>query len=100
MLRVEQYAPHDVNHAGRYHLRLYQDELAYALGQIGAFDALVSLNVPADRKRVWTVNPAMGYLNVQERYCTTCLGFISDPTPMSIGFQQEVDLQWSSSSNS
>ena len=77
--QVERDAPDDINEVGMHHLRLYQDELAYALGLLGAFDALTGLNVPAHRKRVWTVNLAMGYLNVQERYRTKCIGFTGDP---------------------
>jgi len=37
----------------------YQDELAYALGQLGAFDVPTFLEVPAPSQRVWTVNMAL-----------------------------------------
>ncbi len=77
--QVERDAPEHMNQAGTQLRWDYQDELAYALGQLGAFDALAGLEVPAHRSRVWTVNLAMGYLNVQDRYRTTCLGFIGDP---------------------
>jgi hypothetical protein len=77
--QVEREAPEHMNQAGTQLRWDYQDELAYALGQLGAFDALSGLEVPAHRKRVWMVNLAMGYLNVQDRYRTTCLGFLGDP---------------------
>ncbi len=31
------------------------------------------------RCQVWTVNLAMGYLNVQDRCRTNCIGFVGDP---------------------
>jgi HEAT repeats len=77
--QVEREAPEHINQAGTQLRWDYQDELAYALGQLGAFDALTDLEVPAHRSRVWTVNLAMGYLNVQERSRTNCLGFLGDP---------------------
>ena len=77
--QAERDAPADINHASIDHGRLYQDELAYALGQLGAFDVLTGLMVPTPRKRVWMVNLALGYLNVQEHYRTNCIGFIGDP---------------------
>ena len=77
--QVERDAPAHINQAGMQLRWDYQDALAYALGQLGAFDALAGLEVPTHRSRVWTVNLAMGYLNVQDRYHTTCLGFSGDP---------------------
>jgi hypothetical protein len=78
--QVERDTPANINEAGTQLRWDYQDELAYALGQLGAFDALTDLEVPAYRKRIWAVNLALGYLNVQDRYHTTCLGFVSDST--------------------
>ncbi len=86
--RVERDAPKNINQAGtqlRWH---YQDQLAYALGQLGAFDALTGLEVPAPRIRVWTVNLAMGYLNAQDRYRSNCIGIIGDP--VHAGAYQEL----------
>lgn len=77
--QVEQNAPDNINQTGMQLWWGYQDELAYALGQLGAFDALTGLEVSADRLRVWTVNLALGYLNMQQRYQTNCIGFIGDP---------------------
>ena len=77
--QVERDAPAHINQAGMQLRWDYQDELVYALGQLGAFDELAGLEVPAHRSRVWTVNLALGYLNVQHRYRTTCPGFIGDP---------------------
>lgn len=77
--QAERDAPASINAASIEHGRLYQDELVYALGQLGAFDALTDLEVSLHRKRVWTVNLALGYLNVQECYRINCIGFIGDP---------------------
>jgi len=79
LMRVFQIERHAPAHEDLQIWREYQDELAYALGQLGAFNALTSLDAPAPRKRVWTVNMAMGYLNVQERYRSTCIGLFGDP---------------------
>lgn len=76
---VERDAPEDINQTSTQIRWDYQDELAYALGQLGGFDALTDLEVPPPRRRVWTVNLAMGYLNVQERYRSNCIGLIGDP---------------------
>jgi hypothetical protein len=43
----------------------YQDALVYALGQLGAFDALTNLNIPQERARFWKVTEVMGYLNAE-----------------------------------
>lgn len=77
--QVERDALEDINQTGTQIRRDYQDELAYALGQLGGFDALTGLEVPPPRRRVWMVNLAMGYLNVQERYRSNCIGLIGDP---------------------
>lgn len=76
--QVERNTPENINQAGTELRREYQDQLAYTLGQLGAFDALNALEVPAYRHRVWTVNLAMGFLNIQERYKTNCIGLF-DP---------------------
>ncbi len=65
----------------------YRDELAYALGQLDAFDALADLHVPAPRRRVWTVNMAFGYLHAQACYKSSCLGIVTD---MSSGKHQDL----------
>lgn len=41
----------------------YQDALAYALGQLGAFEALTDLKLTQQRVHLWSVNLVMGYLN-------------------------------------
>lgn len=56
----------------------YQEELAYALGQLGAFDALISLEVSRPRNRFWSVNLVMGYLNAEKIYRKDALGIILD----------------------
>ncbi len=76
--QVERDAPENINEVGTQDLRLYQDELAYALGQLGAFNALTGLDALAPRYRVWTVNLAFGYLNAQDRYRNNCIGLITD----------------------
>jgi hypothetical protein len=46
----------------------YQDAIAYALGQLGAFEALADLKLPEQRIHLWSVNMIMGYLNAQKIY--------------------------------
>jgi hypothetical protein len=50
----------------------YQESIAYALGQLGALDALSDFELPIDRKRLWTTTLAMGYLNA-EKVCKSWL---------------------------
>lgn len=84
---VECDAPENINDAGTQLRRHYQDELAYALGQLGAFDALTGLEMPVHRYRVWVVNLALGYLNAQANYRNTCSGLLTD---MTFGKHQEL----------
>lgn len=85
--QVECDAPEYLELSGTQLWRAYQDELAYALGQLGAFDALADLEVPAHRSRVWTVNLALGYLNAQANYGNTCSGLLTD---LALGKHQEL----------
>ena len=85
--QVECDAPENINQAGTQLRWDYQDELAYALGQHSAFDALIGLEVPAHRYRVWVVNLALGYLNAQASYRNTCSGLLTD---MAFGKHQEL----------
>ncbi len=54
-----------------------QDELAYALGQRGAFGALVGLNLPPLHWKTAVVYMALGTLSARERY-QGLLGFASE----------------------
>lgn len=56
----------------------YQDTLTYALGQLGAFDALTDLKIPPPLERLWTVNIVMGYLNAEKAYHKKVLSIILD----------------------
>lgn len=56
----------------------YQDALAYALGQLGAFDVLTDLNLTQQRKHLWSVNLVMGYLNARKIYKKDIWGIILD----------------------
>ena len=56
----------------------YEDALAYALGQLEAFDALDGLQLPLPRRRLWSVNMVMGYLNAETAYYKDILGLIMD----------------------
>ena len=56
----------------------YQDALTYALGQLGAFNALADLELPQSLVRLWTVNIVMGYLNAEKIYKKNVLGIILD----------------------
>ncbi len=51
-----------------------QDALAYALGQLGAFDALGEVDALPSRLKLWQVTLVMGYLNTKK----VSKGFITD----------------------
>ena len=57
----------------------YEDALAYALGRLGTFDMLATLDESELRKRLCAVNMAMGYLNVREYYRTGIMQLLSGP---------------------
>jgi hypothetical protein len=66
--QIERDMPEQVNCAGlelRWH---YQDALAYALGQLSAFDTLADKDIPSPQRRLWSVSTALGFLNAHE-YC-------------------------------
>ena len=46
----------------------YQETLAYALGQLGSFNACTNMVLPPSRYRYWTTLMAMGYLNAEQYY--------------------------------
>lgn len=71
--QVEQQRSGDEDAEMRWH---YQDALTYALGQLGAFDALIDLPLPQALKRLWTVNIVMGYFNAEKVYNKRVLGII------------------------
>lgn len=52
----------------------FQDALVYALGQLGAFDALTGLNISPPRLKLWQITLVMGYLNTKK----VSQGFITD----------------------
>lgn len=56
----------------------YQDALVYALGQLGAFDALTGLNIASPRIRLWQVTMVMGYLNAMQTYKQTIVDILQD----------------------
>ena len=56
----------------------YQDALVYALGQLGAFDALTGLTIALPRIRLWQVTMVMGYLNVMQTYKQTIVDILQD----------------------
>src|SRR5258708_1342708 len=74
---VEQQAPAHEDPQLWWH---YQEALAYALGQLGALDRLKDLDLPAFRRRLWTIYMLLGYLNAQEQYRRSVTGIIQEIT--------------------
>jgi hypothetical protein len=58
-----------------------QDELAYALGRLGAFHLLTELEFPASGLRLAMVQMALGYLHVRARFP---YGYLSDFSGLSV----------------
>lgn len=56
----------------------YQEALAYALGQLGSFDALTNMALPPARLRYWTMHMAMGYLNAEHQYRNVAKSILQD----------------------
>lgn len=56
----------------------YEDALAYALGQLGAFDALADLEVSPSRRKFWAITLVLGYLNVEHLAHNTLIGLLVD----------------------
>ena len=54
----------------------YQDALAYALGQLGAFDLLSAMDISQERKRFWRVIAMMGYLNAEHTFKKSVLQIV------------------------
>jgi hypothetical protein len=63
----------------------YQDALTYALGQRGAFGALVGLALPPERLGLPMVYLALGHLQARRRYRDFLIGII-----LNKGLQEEV----------
>ncbi|HEU0001450.1 MAG TPA: HEAT repeat domain-containing protein [Ktedonobacteraceae bacterium] len=57
----------------------YEDALAYALGQLGAFDALADLEASPSRHKLWAITLVLGYLNMERLARDTLLGFLAGP---------------------
>ncbi len=56
----------------------YQISLAYALGRLGAFDALNDMKLPVYRRRYWTIYIAMGYIHANVLGWNHVTGFLQD----------------------
>ena len=56
----------------------YQEEVAYALGQLGALHVLMDFELPVERKRLWTINVGMGYLNAERLSKTWLIRLFQD----------------------
>jgi hypothetical protein len=55
----------------------YEDALVYALGQLGAFDALADLEVTPSRRRFWAIGLILGYLNIKHLAQTTIIDLLT-----------------------
>jgi hypothetical protein len=58
--------------------RDYQETLAYALGRLGAFDALKDMKLPEYRRRYWTICIAMGYIHANVLGWNHIIGLMQD----------------------
>ena len=58
--------------------RDYQETLAYALGRLGAFDALKDMKLPEYRRRYWTIYIAMGYIDASVLGWNSVIGRMQD----------------------